>query len=327
VGVAAASGAPRVTDDAVVDAQLGFDEHLAGIDPWAAHTELDETPIGGRRPQGVESGDQLVRRAMCHACHRGRLMAGSRHAFPDRNDLWLDDGVVVRRHDHVARGTVEWIHRFLAQLTFDAPRPVPYFDGVSVAVVDGVVWSALSYVEGETVGWSPAPSMFELGAFLATFHAAAKGVEMDVQQSPAFPVDVDVVGRRDRPRHVIHGDPTNHNVLAAGSPPRPCGIIDFGNAFIGMPLFDIGCALWRSGRPSQDVHEFDPDRIAEYVEGYSSVDPLSDDDRVDVVACLRARGAQIITKQAARGVTDEGPRRKLDWLARHQDLLVSVLIP
>ena len=253
------------------------------------------------------------------------MMGAVPKGFPQRDDLSFDDGVVVRRHDNAARETVEWIHRFLAQLTFNAPKPIPYFGGASVAVIDGIVWSALSYVEGETVGWSPAPSMYELGAFLATFHAAAEGVEMDGQQSPAFPVDVS--GHADRPRHVIHGDPTSHNVLAAGSPPKPCGIIDFGNAFVEVPLFDIGCALWRSGRPSQDVDEFDPDRIAGYVDGYSSVRPLSEDDRVAVVAYLRARGGQILAKQEARGVTDDGPRRKLDWLARHHDRLVSVLIP
>ena len=253
------------------------------------------------------------------------MMTAVPKGFPTRDDLSFVDGVVIRRHDNAARETVEWIHRFLAQLTFNAPKPIPYFDGASVAVIDGVVWSALSYVEGESVGWSAKPSMFDLGAFLATFHEAAAAVEMDTQQSPVFPVDV--AGQADRPRHVIHGDPTNHNVLAAGEPSKPCGIIDFGNAFVDVALFDIGCALWRSGRLSQAVHEFDPDRIAGYVDGYASVHPLSDDDRVAVVAYLRARGVQIITKQAARGVTDDGPRRKLDWLARHHDRLVSVLIP
>ena len=248
--------------------------------------------------------------------------------FPQRDDLFVRDGVVVRRHDNSAIETVEWIHRFLAKLTFAAPKPVPFFDGASVAVIDGVVWSAVSYVEGDSVGWSPAPSMFELGAFLATFHDAAERVEMDAQQSPVFPVESPgPPGHPDRPRHVIHGDPTNHNVLAAGSPPKPCGIIDFGNAFVEVPLFDIGCALWRSGRPSQDVHEFDPDRIAAYVDGYSSVRPLSDDDRAAVVGYLRARGEQIMAKQAFRGVVDDGPRRKLEWLAHHHDRLVAALVP
>jgi len=102
----------------------------------------------------------------------------SEHAFPGRNDLWLVNGVVVRRHDNTSRDTVEWIHRFLAQLAFNASKPVPYF------------------------------------------------------------------------------------------------------------------------------------------EGYSSVRPLSDDDRAAVVAYLRARGRQIITKQAARGVVDDGPTASLNgWIA------------
>jgi Ser/Thr protein kinase RdoA (MazF antagonist) len=254
------------------------------------------------------------------------MMAVAPKGFPQRDDLSFDDGVVVRRHDRVAVDTVRWIHRFLDQLAFNAPKPVAYFDGASVVVFEGVVWSALSYVEGETVGWSPKPTMFELGAFLATFHEAAAAVEMDAQQSPVFPVEAGAVaGHADRPRHVIHGDPTNHNVLAVGSPWKPCGIIDFGNAFIEVPLFDIGCALWRGGRPSQEAHEFDPHRIAAYVDGYSSVLSLSHDDRAAVVAYLGARGEQIIAKQASRGVRDDGPRRKLDWLRRHGDDLAAAL--
>jgi Ser/Thr protein kinase RdoA (MazF antagonist) len=251
-------------------------------------------------------------------------MGDKGNAFPGRDDLWLDDGVVVRRHAAAERETVEWIHRFLDRLVFNAPKPVAYFDGASVAVMDGAVWSALSFVDGETVGWSPEPSMFELGAFLATFHTAAMAVEMDTQQSPVFPVGP--VDHVDRPRGVIHGDFTNHNVLAAGSPRTPCGVIDFMNAYIEVPLFDIGCALWRSGRPSQLADTFDPERILAYVDGYSSVHALSDDDRAAVVAYLRARGLQIIAKQAARGVVEDGPRRKLAWLERHHDRLVAVLV-
>ena len=71
------------------------------------------------------------------------------------------------------------------------------------------------------------------------------------------------------------------------------------------------------------MHEFDPERVAAYVDGYSSVRALSGDDRAAVVVYLRARGEQIIAKQAARGVTDDGPRRKLEWLAVHHDELVT----
>jgi Ser/Thr protein kinase RdoA (MazF antagonist) len=254
-------------------------------------------------------------------------VAGAPKAFPERSDLRLDRDVVVRRHDGAVPETIAWIDRFLDRLAFNAPKPVPYFDGASVAEIDGVVWGALSYVEGDIVGWASEPTMFELGAFLATFHDAAADVEMEVQQSPVYSIDaVAPPGHSDRPRQVIHGDPTNHNVLARGTPRRPSGIIDFGNACIDVALFDIGCALWRSGRPSQDAQEFDGRRIADYVDGYSTVRPLAEEDRRAVVGYLRARGLQIIAKQEARGVRDDGPRRKLAWLDAHADHVVDVLL-
>ena len=255
--------------------------------------------------------------------------------FPQRDDLCFDNGVVVRRHDNTSLDAVQWLHRFLGRLAFNAPVPMPYFDGASVAVIDGVVWSALSYLDGDAVGWQEEPSMFDLGAFLARFHVAAEMVEMEEQRPSAVTLDglpeladdLARIGHSQRPRHVIHGDFTNHNVLAVGSPRRACGVIDFMNAFVEVPLFDIGCALWRSGRPSQEVHAFDRRRIAAYVDGYNSVRVLADADRAAVVVYLRARGVQIIAKQAARGTIDAGPRRKLEWLSRHQRELVSALIP
>ena len=59
------------------------------------------------------------------------------------------------------------------------------------------------------------------------------------------------------------------------------------NAYVEVPLFDLGCAgLWRTGRPTQEAQEFDPQRIARYVEGYSSVRPLSDNERAGAARVL-----------------------------------------
>lgn len=160
--------APGIADDAHLGAQLSFIEHLALIDRGPTDDELDDSLIRWRSPQGAESGYEVVRRAMRHACNGGRLMHMSGNPFPGRDDLWLDDGVVARRHDNTAREAVEWIHRFLDQLSFNAPVRVPYFEGASVVVIDDVVWGALSYVDGETVDWSPEPSMFELDSASAT---------------------------------------------------------------------------------------------------------------------------------------------------------------
>lgn len=265
-------------------------------------------------------------------------MAATPKGFPQRDDLSLVDGVVLRRHDHVGPGEVEWIHDVLLRLaatSFPGPVPVPYFDGHSVAVVDGITWSALTYLPGDVVGWSAQPDLRRLGAFLAFFHEAAAEIETIGQRPGAFPIDrlpgladdLARIGHAQRPRRVIHGDMTAHNVLARGHRHDPCGAIDFMNAYVEVPLFDIGCALWRTGRPAQEAHEFDPHRLAAYVDGYSSVRPLSEDDRVAVAVYLQARGAQIIAKQLARGVVDHGPERRLEWLARHVGEVVSVLIP
>ena len=243
--------------------------------------------------------------------------------FPGRDDLWLADGVVIRRHDNASAPTIEWIHAVLAQLDFDAPKPVPFFDDASVTTRDGAVWSAVTYLDGEIVGWDDDPSMFELGAYLARFHRAIERVAVPEQQSPAWPVDelpelegpLRDIGHDERPRHVIHGDFTNHNVLSIRG--RPCGVIDFANAYVEVPLADVGFALWRSGRPFQESDGFDRQRIHEYLDGYSSVTALGADDRAAVLVYLRARGVQIVTKQRARGEQDGGPLRRLEWLERN----------
>lgn len=254
-------------------------------------------------------------------------MLGGATQFPGRDDLWLADGVVLRRHDHTAAHTIEWIHRVLDELDFDVPKPVPFFDGASSTTREGVVWSALTYLDGTIVGWDELPTMFDLGAYLARFHAAMERVTMPEQQSPVWPVEalsglsseLHDIGHDARPRHMIHGDFTNHNVLATNG--RPCGVIDFANAYVEVPLADVGFALWRSGRPFQEADGFDPERVGAYLDGYSSVRPLSGDDRAAVLVYLRARGVQILTKQRARGVRDDGPRRRLEWLERNGSVL------
>ena len=263
-------------------------------------------------------------------------MGAAPKGFPSRDDLVVVDGVVLRRHDDPVPGAIEWIHDALSRLastSFPVPEPVGYFDGASVAVVDGFVWSAVSYLPGDVVGWSAEPDLARLGAFLASFHDATSAIEMTAQRPGAFPVDelleiaddLRRIHHDDRARTVVHGDMTAHNVVAQNG--EPCGAIDFMNTYVEVPLFDLGCALWRTGRPTQEAQVFDPDRIAAYVDGYDAVRPLSGEDRAAVVVYLEARGLQIVAKQRARGVVDHGPERRLDWLRRHRHELVSVLIP
>jgi aminoglycoside phosphotransferase (APT) family kinase protein len=67
---------------------------------------------------------------------------------------------------------------------------------------------------------------------------------------------------------VIHGDFTSHNVLAAGTPPRATGVIDFALAHAETPLADIGYGLWRSGRPYQAADHLDLSRVQNFVRGH-----------------------------------------------------------
>jgi Ser/Thr protein kinase RdoA (MazF antagonist) len=105
------------------------------------------------------------------------------------------------------------------------------------------------------------------------------------------------------PHVLVHGDPTAHNTLVAGEPPMPVGIIDFHLAHLGPAVLDIGFALWRSGRPSQDEESVDPARVRAFVAGYAAVRPLSDAEQSLIFAALWGRGVQMATKRALRGMS------------------------
>ena len=289
-----------------------------------------------------------------------------------RSDVWRVDhpmgAVVIRRNDPVRHPPVDatvtddigWVHRFLGRLAasaFPAPRPAPLFAGRSVAVFEGAVWEALAFVPGRVVGWSPTPTMFQLGAFLASFHEATAELESFGDRASVLPVaslvgdvpwrelkvvkserhavqasvealasELDATGHRSAPRSVIHGDFTNHNVVASGRPRVPSGAIDFANAYTEATLADVGFALWRSGRPSQGASGFDAERIAAYVAGYQSRRSLDPGGGAAILAYLRARGLQILAKQVRHGgPVDLGPLPRLTWLADHQPRLLRRL--
>jgi len=259
---------------------------------------------------------------------------------------------VLRPTDASAVGSrVEWLHdllRRLEQVGFPSPRPAPVFAERSCASIGGSVWEAVTYLPGRVVGWSRRPSLQELGAFLARFHDAVIGIDVPTQRPLSLPVEglagaaatvtglvhpdarrllvepaaevergLDAIGHREAPRSAIHGDFTAHNVVAAGAPLAPVGVIDFANAYVEVTLADISFGLWRSGRPSQRADTFDPGRCTSFVRGYSSVRPLRTDHAAAIVVYLQARGVQIIVKQARRGVTDLGPVAKLRWLTEN----------
>lgn len=247
-------------------------------------------------------------------------------------------------------GEVTWRHAFLGRLAglgFPAPEPLPCFDGASWAAGPGAVWEVVSFLPGQVVGWAAEPPLEEIGALLARYHAAARRLAVTGQRPGALPLaDVPAVLlsprleaarvgperaadirrqaerlARDlsRIRHltgervVIHGDFTNHNVIAAGSPPRPAGVIDFALAHAETPLADIGYGLWRSGRPRQDADRLDLTRIRRFVRGYAGTARLSADEARAVTVYLHGRGLQMIAKRVRAGRAETGMLAQVQW--------------
>jgi Ser/Thr protein kinase RdoA (MazF antagonist) len=189
-------------------------------------------------------------------------------------------------------------------------------------VADGALWEIVSFLPGQVVGWADEPPMTEIGALLARYHATARQIKAPGQRLSALPLAevakvllspqlqaVGVVPQRasvirrlagqlardlDGTAHlaseplVIHGDFTNHNVVADGIPPRATGVIDFALAHAETPLADIGYGLWRSGRPHQDANHLDLSRVQSFFRGYASIARPSPDQAQLIPLYLRA---------------------------------------
>jgi Ser/Thr protein kinase RdoA (MazF antagonist) len=256
---------------------------------------------------------------------------------------------------------VAWLHGFLSELAptgFPAPRPLPAFGGRSWTIRAGSLWQLVTFLPGEVVGWSPAPSMAEIGALLGRYHTAVSALEPAAQRPAALPlievpailrsgsveaagVGADVAARlRDLAaelaaelasagdaaagRLVIHGDFTCHNVLAVGSPRVAAGVIDFELAHVESPLADIGYALWRSGRPAQDAVDLDPGRVSEFLRGYASARSLTADQARLIPVYLRGRGLQMIAKRVRAGRPETGMLAQVEWLSAHRDAVAEI---
>ena len=245
---------------------------------------------------------------------------------------------------------VTWRHEFLARLAglgFPAPRPLPCFGGRSWAAGPGVLWEIVSFLPGRVVGWDAEPPLEEIGALLARYHAAARRLAVTGQRPGALPLadvpavllsprleaarvgpelaadirrqaerlarDLSRIGHLTGERVVIHGDFTNHNVIAAGTPPRAAGVIDFALAHAETPLADIGYGLWRSGRPRQDADRLDLTRIGRFVRGYAGTARLSADEARAVTVYLHGRGLQMIAKRVRAGRAETGMLAQVQW--------------
>jgi Ser/Thr protein kinase RdoA (MazF antagonist) len=247
---------------------------------------------------------------------------------------------------------VIWRHAFLTRLAglgFPSPRPVPCFAGRSWTMADGVLWEVVSFLPGRVAGWAAEPAMEEIGALLGRYHATVRRIEMTGQRPTALPLaevpsvllsgqleavrldpgltaiigreaerlarDLDQTGHLAGERVVIHGDFTNHNVIADGTPPRAAGVIDFAGAHVERPLADIGYGLWRSGRPRQEADHLDLARIARFLRGYATVLPVSADEARSIPVYIRGRGLQMIAKRVRAGRAEAGMLAEVRWLS------------
>lgn len=254
-----------------------------------------------------------------------------------------------------------WQHRFLSRLAstgFPAPVPIGAFDGASVVVAgDGAAWELLSFIDGVEVGWSAEPGMEEIGGLLAHFHNATQVIPAPYQRPTAVPLamvpgilrgaprgrehelfdwcmvlgdelaeDLDAAGHNTLAVSVIHGDFTNHNVIAAGIPARPTGVIDFGLAHVEATVADLGYGLWRSGRPTQDAGVIDLHRAAAFVRGYTEVRPLPVEMVAAIPVYIFGRGLQILAKRVHRDAIDTMAVDEIRWLRTERHHLADQLV-
>lgn len=298
--------------------------------------------VGHRPPGEVLDAAGLATAAIAHVGRGDRVWLAS-----------TDDRAVVLRR---CQGDAAiWLHPLLSAVAaaFPVPEPLRLFAGSSVLATASGCWEALTMLPGHPIGFDQQPPMQEIGAFLATFHLAAadrtpatgprpgglplchlaqlvdwqgahrtmgsaEGVAVLAGVVYRFTVDLDQVGYTNLPTCLVHGDPTSFNVLADDDPLRPSGIIDFELADIEAPVADIAFCLWRSGRPSQLAKTLDLVKVRDFVGGYRSVRPLTDQELAAIAVCLRGRGLQMLAKRTQVAVPDHGPLAELLWLETHQ---------
>jgi Ser/Thr protein kinase RdoA (MazF antagonist) len=256
---------------------------------------------------------------------------------------------------------VAWLHEFLSSLAatgFPAPRPLPAFGGWSWTVSAGALWQLVTFLPGEIVGWSDAPSMAEIGALLGRYHRAVSSLEPTAQRPAALPLgtvpavllsgqveaagvgadeaarirdlaaelaaDLAAAGHASAGPLIIHGDFTCHNVLAVGTPPATAGVIDFELAHVESPLADIGYGLWRSGRPRQDAVDLDAARVRQFLRGYTSVRALPAEQAQLIPGYLRGRGLQMIAKRVRAGRPETGMLAQVRWLSANKNAVAEM---
>jgi Ser/Thr protein kinase RdoA (MazF antagonist) len=288
----------------------------------ASRDEQLGTVLGLLRAVSTGSIERVERLGSADAwllrCGAGRLLLKRGRPEQDPTD-------VAWEHDHLRR---------LQETGFPASVPVPAFDGRSWAHLDGRIWATLTYLPGRPLASEPEPDMAGAGAFLARYHRASRQVSTDEQRPTASgllrlrevtPWDTlraalgsdaalrlfsdllqDLEGSLQDLRYgtlehlVIHGDPTNDNLIVEGRPAGIVGLIDFGAASLAPWPADIAAGLWRSGRAVESGVEHDLDRIARFVRGYHRESPIPPSLAHAIPLLIQARGLALISRRIRR---------------------------
>ncbi len=274
---------------------------------------------------------------------------------------WQGTPAVLRQSPGPA-DDITWLHAVLtrlAELAFPSPCPLPVFGGRSWITSADVLWEVVSYLPGHVIGWDDQPPMEEIGALLGRYHAAARQAGTAGQRPGALPLsrvptillsphleaagvtpgqasaiqrlarqldhDLNHSSALTSERVVIHGDFTNHNVIANGTPPRASGVIDFSGAHAETPLADIAYGLWRSGRPYQEAHHLDFDRARRFLRGYASTTAVSAAQAKVIPVYMYGRGLQMIAKRIGAGRPDTGMLAQAQWLRTNAGAIGAAL--
>ena len=283
--------------------------------------------------------------------------------IPNWRVLVADQPGVLKRDWHLDESDIAWEHTFLSRLAttgFPAPRPIPAFAGRSWLRLGGALWTLVSFQPGHVLGWEERPDLGEVGRFIAHYHEAIDGLEMDAPR-PLVPMIDDLAalapwdqlarslhgndgvrqfaahleqtatelataGHRRAPRLLIHGDFTTDNILVDGQPPAIVGAIDFALTNREPALADLAFSLWRSGRSEPGALALDPQRVKALVAGYASRRSLPAITAHALPAYVKARGLQLIVRATRAGSGDCTPLlERLGHLGAQQELLQAAL--
>jgi homoserine kinase type II len=198
----------------------------------------------------------------------------------------------------------------LARAGVEVPAPIPDRTGAFFSILNGRPAGLVRRIDGEPISVPAAEHCAAVGNALARLHLASQSyrARLTNRRGPAWwrqaaravrpfitPEQNELLasevrfqtgfGKVKLPKGAIHGDLFCDNVLFAGE--RVAGIIDFGFAATDFFAYDLAIAVndWCAAAGCEDL---DATRLATMVAAYHAVRPLTDDERAQWPALLRA---------------------------------------